>query len=802
MSRPNAHSDASRDGVPFLIESWAVREPGLDLDRLAVTESVLALSNGHIGLRGNLDEGDPHGIPGTYLNSFYEQRPLPHAEVGYGYPESGQTIVNVTNGKLVRLLVDDSPFDVRYGALHAHERTLDLRAGLLERRADWTSPAGKRVRVRSRRLVSFVQRAVVAIEYEVEAVDRAVRVILQSELVANEAQPEQKGDPRLAAALDDPLEAVEHDAGGRGAAVLVHRTRESGLTVAAAMDHEVDGPGDVVVESTARPDWARTTVACELQPGQRLRLVKLVAYGWSSLRSTPSLRDQVAAALIGAQQTGFPGLVDQQRAYLDDFWATADVQVDGDPELQQAVRFGVFHVLQSGARAERRCIPAKGLTGPGYDGHTFWDTEGFVLPLLTYTVPDAAADSLRWRHSTLDHAKARAQALGHEGAAYPWRTIRGQECSGYWPAGTASFHVNADIAAAVVRHVAATGDLDFEAEIGVELLVETARLWASLGHHDAAGRWHVAGVTGPDEYSAVADDNVFTNLMAARNLQAAADAVARHPERARMLGVTSEELQAWVDAAVAVYLPYDADLHVHPQSEGFTRHQDWDFEAYRDRYPLLLNAPYHQLYRKQVIKQADLVLALHWCGDAFTPEQKARNFAYYEARTVRDSSLSSCTQAVVAAEVGHLELAHDYAHEAALVDLHDLHGNTKDGLHMASLAGAWGCVVAGFGGLRDHGGMLSFDPALPAGIDRIAFAVRWRDSLVDVTVDHTSATYRLRSRVMAPVTVRHAGVEVEVGAHPMALPLPPRPERETPQQPVGREPMQRVTTAEALRKAA
>jgi trehalose/maltose hydrolase-like predicted phosphorylase len=787
---------------PFPVEPWVVREPTLDLERLAVSESVLALSNGHIGLRGNLDEGEPHGIPGTYLNSFYETRPLPHAEAGYGYPESGQTIVNVTNGKLIRLLVDDSPFDVRYGTLHAHERVLDMQAGLLDRHADWTSPAGKRVRVHSRRLVSFVQRAVVAIEYDVEAVDQAVRVILQSELVANEAPPRADGDPRTSAVLDDPLRPVEHDAAGRSA-LLVHRTRESGLTVAAAMDHVVEGPGEVTVGSDSRDDWARTTVACPLQPGQRLRLVKLVAYGWSSLRSTPSLRDQVSAALTGAASTTFDGLVRQQREYLDAYWDTADVRVEGDELLQQAVRFGIFHVLQAGARAERRCIPAKGLTGPGYDGHTFWDTEGFVLPLLTYGVPGAAADSLRWRHSTLDLARARAATLGHQGAAFPWRTIRGHECSGYWPAGTASFHVNADIADAVVRYVAATGDVTFEEEVGLELLVETARLWTSLGHHDVAGRWHIAGVTGPDEYSAVTDDNAFTNLMAARNLRAAAEAVSRHPGRAKNLGVTDEEADRWQDAAAAVYVPYDAVLQVHAQSEGFTRHQEWDFEAYRGRYPLLMSAPYHELYRRQVIKQADLVLAMQWCGDAFTPAQKARNFDYYEARTVRDSSLSSCTQAVMAAEVGHLELAHDYAHEAALVDLRDLHHNTKDGLHMASLAGAWSCVVAGFGGMRDHGGVLSFDPALPSGIDRVSFSLRWRGSLLDVVVDPTHVTYTLRDAAHDPVLVRHAGTEVEVhGGVPVVLPLHARPTRPAPSQPPGREVAQRVMADSELRPAA
>ena len=298
--------------------------------------------------------------------------------------------------------------------------------------------------------------------------------------------------------------------------------------------------------------------------------------------------------------------------------------------------------------------------------------------MLTYTAPRAAADALRWRHSTLDLARDRAAQLGLAGAAFPWRTIRGHECSGYWPAGTAAFHIGADIADAVVRYQHAADDEPFEREVGIELLVETARLWRSLGHHDAQGRFRIDGVTGPDEYSAIADNNVYTNLMAQRNLRAAADAVGRHPRRAAELGADFEEAATWRHAAESMIVLWDDDLGVHPQSEGFTDHQTWDFAATdASQYPLLLHFPYFDLYRKQVVKQADLVLALHACGDAFTDEEKARDFAYYEALTVRDSSLSACTQAVVAAEVGHLELAYDYFGEAALMDLHDLEHNTN-----------------------------------------------------------------------------------------------------------------------------
>jgi alpha,alpha-trehalose phosphorylase len=533
------------------------------------------------------------------------------------------------------------------------------------------------------------------------------------------------------------------------------------------------------------------TASVPLEPGQRLRLIKFVAYGWSSERSMNAVRDQVWAALTGARQTGWEGLLAAQRAYLDEFWSHADVQVHGDVEIQQAVRLGLFHVLQAGARGEERPIPAKGLTGPGYDGHAFWDTEMFVLPALSLTAPDATASALRWRHKTLPIAQQRAAQLGFRGAAFPWRTITGQECSGYWPAGTAAFHVNADIANAVLLYLDASADEEFARAEGFDLLVHTARLWRSLGHHDGEGRFHIDGVTGPDEYSAVADDNVYTNLMAQRNLLAAASAAERYMDRARELGIDAEESAGWRDAAQAMFVPYDEALGVHSQAAAFTRHQAWDFAGTPvDHYPLMLHYPYFDLYRKQVVKQADLVLAMHLCDTDFTAEQKARNFAYYERLTVRDSSLSACTQAVIAAEVGHLDLALDYLGEAALMDLRDLEHNTRDGVHIASLAGTWTALVSGFGGFRDLDGTFSFTPRLPQGLIRLAFTLLTRGRRLRVEVTHAEATYTLADG--DPLEIAHHGQPVSLPAgKPQARPIPAAPSRTRPSQPSGREPVHR-----------
>jgi alpha,alpha-trehalose phosphorylase len=775
----------------FVTEPWAVREVDFDRNLMGQTESIFALSNGHIGWRANLDEGEPHVLAGSYLNAVYEEIPLPYAETAYGYPEAGQTIVNVTNGKIVRLLVDDEPFDIRYGKLRSHERVLDLKAGVLRRTVEWESPTHRVIRVRSTRMVSLVHRALAAIFYEVEPVDGTADFVLQSELVANEpvGEPGDK-DPRGPVIIDSPLASqfASHE-GSR--AILIHSTKKSGLNVATGMDHVVSAPRGSDVTSESGPDYARVTVTARLKPGQRLSLVKFVAYGWSSQRTAPALRSQIEGALTSALDHGWKGLASAQRQYLTEFWARADVELKGDPEVQQAIRFALFHVLQAAARAEQRAIPAKGLTGPGYDGHTFWDTETFVLPVLTYTAPAAAADVLRWRYQILDLARKRAKDLGLSGAAFPWRTIHGEECSGYWPASTAAFHINADVADAVLRYVTATHDLRFEQTVGVELLVETARLWISLGHHDRNGHFRIDGVTGPDEYSAIADNNLYTNLMAQRNLTAAAEAVGRHRSVASRLKVHAAEVKAWRKAADQMFIAYDPALEVHQQASGFTHHERWDFKRTKpDQYPLFLHFPYFDLYRKQVVKQADLVLAMHLRGDAFTGEEKARNFAYYEAITVRDSSLSSCTQSIIAAEVGHLQLAHDYLGEAALMDLSDLEHNVRDGVHMGSLAGAWLAVVHGLGAMRHHGDSLGFAPRLPPRIQSLTFRVTFLDRLLKVSVNRNRVTYTMARG--KPLTFAHYGKEVRLTARRSVVrPIPKLKAGEEPEQPPGRAPARR-----------
>ncbi|MBO3662357.1 glycoside hydrolase family 65 protein [Microbacterium stercoris] len=775
--------------LPFDVAPWSLGLSGFDEHGLAHRESVFSLSNGHLGWRGNPDEGDPHRTPGSYLNGFFERHPMPYAEDGYGYPDAGQSVINVPDGKILRLFVDDEPFDIRHGRVIRHEQRLDFRAGTLTREIEWTSPAGRTVEIVSTRLVSLTHRSVAAVRYEVRAGDGPCAITVQSEIVANEPLTEVHPDPRVKEALAAPLESLgDHLLGTR--ATLVHVTRRSRLGVAVAMDHVVrctGGPPVIATETSA--DLARTTIRADLNEGDRLDIVKVVGHEWSDSPSATELRDRADAAVIEALGIGWDELVAAQRAYLDEYWACADVLIEGEPRLQQAVRFALFHVCQAAARLESRSIPGKGLTGAGYQGHTFWDSETFVLPVLTSTAPASAAQALRWRHATLGHARERATQLGLKGAVFAWRTIDGQESSGYWPASMIAFHLGADIAAAVRGYVRATGDEEFEREAGLEILVETARMWVSLGRWDDAGLFHIDGVTGPDEYSAMTDDNTYTNLSAKANLEGAVDAALRHPDVSEALGVSADEIDDWRRTAEGMTIPFNERLGVHEPSAGFTSRELWDFASSApDRYPLQEHFPYFDLYRKQVIKQADLVLALYTAHEAFTQEEKARAFTYCEALTVRDSSLSAGVQSVIAAEVGQLELAADYLAEAATLDLDDLQGDTADGLHIASLASLWTAITAGIGGMRHGVSGLRFAPRLPAQLSRVSFGIRIGGRTLHLDITPETTLYRLTSG--PELGIEHFGRELVLrpGAETTAANPPAAAPGPRPAQPASRAP--------------
>ena len=894
--------DGTVDRSRFPADPWRLVENRYSAHDLGVTETLFSVGNGYLGMRGNVEEGRESHTQGTFINGFHETWRIHHAEEAYGFAEVGQTIVNAPDVKIIRLYVDDEPLLLPVADLMSYERSLDMADGVLRRELLWRTPSGKRVLVTSERMVSFVERHLAIITFEVTMLDDPAPIAISSQILnRQDGQDEyhvpsaamgQGFDPRKANQFTERVLQPQAQWGDDERLVLSYRCTNSGMTLAVAADDDLVTENTYDVRTQVEEDMAKHVYRIQAEPGKPVRLTKTVAYHTSRGVPARELIDRCRRTLDRVREEGTAFQHAEQREWLDEFWARSDVEIPGQPEIQQAVRWNIYQLAQATARAEGNGVPAKGLTGTGYGGHYFWDTEIYVLPFLTYTSPRYARNALRFRYQMLDAARRRAGQLSQEGALFPWRTINGEEASAYYAAGTAQYHIDADVAYALMQYVRATGDQDFLEREGVDILVETARMWADLGFWRANGddHFHIHGVTGPDEYTTVVNDNLFTNVMARFNLRVAAEtletmrrdaphdyerlairlgvsqeetaewkhAAARmsipyaehlgiHPqdshfleregvdilvETARMwadlgfwrangddhfhihgvtgpdeyttvvndnlftnvmarfnlrvaaqtidamrrdaphdyerlrirLGVSEEEIAEWERAAAHMSIPYAEHLGIHPQDSHFLEREIWNLAATpATKRPLLLH--YHPLviYRYQVLKQADVVLALFLQGQHFTPEEKLADFEYYDPLTTGDSTLSGVVQSIIAAEVGYHELALDYFVSSLFVDLANLHANASDGVHVASAGGTWSALAFGFGGMRDFGGELSFDPRLPQGWESLTFRVQWNGSRLRVTVLPDALEIDAETGDGAQVTVRGERVKVVPG---------------------------------------
>ena len=754
-------------------DEWRVVETRYTDDHALAAETAFSLGNGFIGVRGTFEEGRPARSPGTFVNGFHETWPIVHAEQAHGLARTGQTIVNVPDATIFKLYVDDEPLYLPMARLRPYKRVLDMRAGTLTREFVWTTPAGKNVRVRSCRVVSLEHRHLVAMTYEVTLLDHAAPIAISSQVVnrqdtrpPDELHEERPADPRLAT-LQSRRVLRPQDADIKGGRIMLcYQAASSRMTLAVGADHVLETECPVEVAGSANDDAAEFLVTTEALPGVPVRIMKFATYQVSRSVPVSELADRCRRTLDRAVADGFGVLLEKQQVSLDQFWERADVRVDAGDDavrVQQAIRWNLFQVAQASWRAEGAGIPAKGLTSQGYEGHYFWDTEIYVLPFLSYTHPKIARNLLRFRHSMLAKARERAGELNQRGALFPWRTINGEEASANFQAGTAQYHINADIVYAIRRYVNASDDVRLLGEIGAEILVETARLWEDLGFYGSDGRFHIHGVTGPDEYTTVVNDNAYTNLMARLNLNFAAATVQRlRAERpddyaalVHEVALKPGELAAWERAAEAMYVPFDEVRGIHPQDDAFLSREVWDLASTPpENFPLLLH--YHPLviYRYQVIKQADIVLAMFLLGDEFSQNQKRRNYEYYEPLTTGDSSLSACVQAIIAAEIGNEQQAVEYFTHALFIDLASIAGAASDGVHIASAAGVWSALVFGFGGVRDFRGQLSFDPRLPHGWKSLSFSLRFRDRQIRIYLSHDEEQYVLAEGDPLEVVIR------------------------------------------------
>ena len=775
------------------LDEWRLVETRPHPD-LGLTETLFATANGYLGMRATPEEGRDAASHGTFLNGFHETWQINHAESAFGFARTGQTMISVPDSSVLKLYVDDEPLLLSIADLEEYERWIDFREGVLRRELIWRTPAGKRVKVTSSRMVSFPQRHLALMTLSVEMLDGSAPIAVSSQIINREdfrddygkgvsgGPVTDKDDPRRTTDFTHRVLEPLQDWHSERRMLLGYRVANSGMTLAVGADHSVESEAEVEQLVDTSEDQGRQVVRAHLEQGQSLTVRKAVSY--HSSRSVPhrELFDRCRRTLDRVRDGGFEAQYDAQREYLEDFWASSDVQLPGQPAAQQATRWCLFQLAQAAARSDQWGIPAKGVTGSGYEGHYFWDSEIYVVPFLTFTQPRWARNALRFRTTMLPKARERARELNQRGALFPWRTINGDEASAYYAAGTAQYHIDADVAYAFAQYVDVTGDLDFQHRDGVQVLVETARMWADLGFWrmtaDGSASFHINGVTGPDEYTTVVNNNMFTNVMARYNLRRAAQAVRelREADETAYQAMLTEldldelELEQWEAFADGMQVAKDESLGIHLQEDRFLEREVWDLSSTPpEAFPLLLNFHPLVIYRFQVLKQADVVLALFLRGSEFTAEEKRADFEYYDPITTGDSSLSAVVQSIMAAEVGHQKAALDYFRAGLFVDLGNLHHNTADGVHIASAGGVWNALVHGFGGMRHDAGRLSFDPRLPEDWPELSFPLTVRGSRFRVRLVREEISFTLETGEEVEITVR--GQKVTVGREGVTVPL-------------------------------
>ncbi len=736
-----------------------------DFDRsnqeLMVQETIFHNANGYLGVRAALEEGYPDGydsIRGTYLNGFYDFEKMEQAERLCGLTEEKQTIVNVMDFQGIRMNVGGEDFSMFSGQLLSSSRWLDMEKGITGRQVKWRSPKGVELELCVKRMTSFSRLPLFTIEYAVSVGNYEGTMELCSDhsgAVRNHTDPD---DPRVGSGdglyVHETERWIDHEI-----SYLMVSTETSKLTAGSAVWHEVRGSkGAVEGVWSAEREKNFWSVKLDVRPGDTITVIKYCIL-LDSVRFL-DVQQEICRQIESVSACSLEQLYQEQETYLKDYWNHAMLEIQGDQELNLAIHYNMYQMLQSAGRDSSCNIAAKGLSGEGYEGHYFWDTEMYLQPFFRLTQPQISKTLLEYRYEILEYARDNARILGHKkGVLFPWRTIMGKECSGFFPAGTAQYHINGDIAYAVVSYYLCTGDLQFMKEKGAELLIETARLWMDIGVF-VDGQFRIHGVTGPDEYTCLVDNNYYTNASAKYNLEWAAKIYQNLKENhmaeclEEKTGITSQEAAAFSEAAACVRLPYDEKLQIDAQDDSFLKKKPLDLQAIpKDQFPLLLHFHPMFLYRHQVCKQADTVLSHFIFEDLENFRCMRRSYEYYEARTTHDSSLSTCIFSIMAAKLGKEDRAVQYFGESAKLDLYNTHKNTRDGIHTANMGGAYMAVVYGFGGLRIKEDGLHFAPLLPDIWECITFKICFHGSVLQIDIRREHIEIRLLEGSPVPVTL-------------------------------------------------
>lgn len=738
---------------------WEITEETSDPKVIKQNETLFSLSNGHIGTRGSIEEAGmtptySHS-QGTYMNGFFETNPIIYGEWAYGYAKEHQTIIPLPDGKKMNILLDDEPFNLEAKKIINHKRKLNLKEGILYRSFNWKNQQNNQINVNIERFVSFDYPEIIAqrIEITPQQSNSSLRLVAVLDTLENISRILDKNeilDPRKKDQIKKSFEStiISNDQ----IKLLSLLTNNSNLRTIVGSVSKFNLGNGIYKSKDLTEEWT-----VETTKDKKIILERFVGYSsfFQGEEHIDKYSNKLNDTLSIINEMGYESLKKQHLNTMNNFWAKSDIQIEGDDKLQIGLRFNIFHLNQAAGRDGKTNISAKGITGEGYEGHYFWDTEMYMLPFFIYTQPDTAKKLLEYRHSILPNSRKRARELAIEkGALFPWRTINGEEASAYYPAGTAQFHINSDIAHGVYTYIKATGDQKFSYTKGLEILIETARFWTAYGHYDPRrnNAFVIDGVTGPDEYTAIVNNNFYTNLMAKHNLKYAIE-IAREALKKNLsetnnmlnnINFNIDEIKVWEKAANAMFLPYDEETKLTMQDDSFFHLEVWNLDATpKDKYPLLLN--YHPLtiYRHQVNKQPDTVLAQFMFSWEFDMEQKKRDYEYYEKISTHDSSLSRSIYSMMASEIDESEKAYNYFMDTALMDLTDMQSNTKDGVHAANMGGSWMSLVYGFSGMRLYDESLHFSPKLPKQWKKLVFKISYQDSLIEVMVTHAQTTYKL-----------------------------------------------------------
>jgi len=689
-----------------------IRNNRTNTTELFIDESIFSLANGIMGVRGNFVEG--YGLDHykqTYLNGFYNLYDYKYEENSVNFPQQGERVINILDGQSITFYVKEKPINLSTCTLISLKRTFDLTSGFTIRKCQYQTEDGFIFEIQEEKMVSFYQKELLLLRIQFSSINYTGDVLITSSLQLPDNRIEKSMDPRINSSSHKELDISKKTLKAPFASIYASTTK-SHLNLVASIAHNQEfqySSTDIGIDGS---------ILVTIHPNTKFAFTKYVVF--TTDLNHQDLEKENLTVLTNALNKGFDFYLTKQKEYLNSFWEKSEVKIIGNDYLDFMMHYSLYQLNASHANQKEFNIASKGLSGEGYEGHYFWDTEIYMFPFFLYTDAPKAKSLLMNRYIHLSQAKEAALKLGAKtGAKIPWRTISGNELSPYFPAGSAQYHINSDVAYTIIKYIEVTNDLDFLFQYGFEMLVETARFLLDVGNFSKDG-FHLNSVTGPDEYTTLVNDNYYTNAMAKFHFESIVSYFQLYNEDLTnvisKINLTINEIRNFEKAAKQMTFFFDTEKNIYAQDESFLQKQILDLTLIpKGNFPLLLH--YHPLfiYRQQVLKQADTLLAMFLLN--FHDEDILQDtFNYYLPLTTHDSSLSKCIHSIVAAKLGATDIAYDYLLDVVKIDFENTYNNTDHGLHIANLGGSYLAILHGLLGLRTEYNNLLIHPVLPKQI--------------------------------------------------------------------------------------